>query len=329
MITGLALINEVEDRLGWRQTASLDGDLRPDSRKMVRLLNRVLKSIQRLDDWPLLRKDAEITTVATLTDTNAMSVINGSKVVALGDADGDIVFSETMIGRALTIGSERTIYRIASVETNISLTMNKEWIGDTIDGDETAFKIGQDQYALPADFDRPAVGWESFLSPYALKPVGPDVFKKVRIDRSNTLRIGNPEIFTTYGYTPNNYQMVLHLDPYPESEQILNYSYYCNHPEIDSDNDRVLLPLAKLDAVIEGMNYVATRDYTDDQKMTLVLQDYMRALNSAGGSPGTTDDITQITPNMRQKYQRRAQWGRGVKVNWGSLFDRSDRVGFD
>ena len=327
MITGLELINEVEDRLGWRQTPSLDGDLRPDSRKMLRLLNRVLKSIQRLDDWPLLRKDAEIKTVAAVTDEGNVSAINGNDGFA--SVSHTTPFTENMIGRAITIGDERTVYRIVSVETTGSLTLNKEWVGTTIDGVETAFKIGQDQYALPSDFDRPAVGWESFLSPYSITPVGPDAFKKTRMDRANDLRIGNPEIFTTYGYTPNNYQMVLHLDPFPEFEQILNYSYYCNHPEINSDNDRVLLPLAKLDAVIEGMNYVATRDYTDDQKMTLVLQDYMRALNSAGGSPGTTDDITQITPNMRQKYQRRAQWGRGVKVNWGSLFDRSDRVGFN
>lgn len=330
MITGLELINEVEDRLGWRQTSSLDGDLRPDSRKLVRLLNRVLKSIQRIDDWPLLRKDEEIKTIAALQDTEYLAIENGSATLALGASEeGTLSFTESMIGRAIQIGSEKTIYRIVSVESPHSITLNKEWIGDTISDTKTAYKICQDQYALPEDFDRPAKGWETFLEPYHVEAVGPDEFKRERTKRGGYMLIANPDRFTIYGYTDNNYQQVLHLDPYPEDEVVMNYSYYCNHPEINTDNDRVLIPAAKLDAVIQGMIYLATRDYTDDTKVQLVLRDYMDSLNKAGGSPTTAEDITQLTPYKGDKYKRRNQWGRGVRVNWGSLFDRSDRVGFD
>jgi hypothetical protein len=330
MITGLELINEVEDRLGWRQTSSLDGDLRPDSRKLLRLLNRVMKSIQRLDDWPLLRKEDQLVTTAALDSEDYFSITNGEATLELGaSASGDLAFSEEMKGRAVQIGSDATIYRIASVESPTSVTLNKKWVGDTLSDEEVSYTIAQDQYALPVDFDRPAKGWETFFEPYGVVPVGPDEFKKRRVKRGGYMHVDAPECFTIYGYTDNNYQQILHIDPFPSSEQILSYSYYCDHPEINSDNDRVLMPAAKLDAVIQGMIYLATRDYTDDQKMQLVLRDYMDALNKASGSPSTAEDITQITPSMTQKFKRRNQWGRGARINWGSLFNRSDRVGFD
>ncbi len=332
MITGLALINEVEDRLGWRQTKTIDGDLAPDSRKMLRLLNRVLKSIQRLDDWPLLRRDGEILTVATISQDAYIDITNGGTTLGIGAtepaAPSGLTFSEEMVGRAVQIGGEKTLYRVASVESPTSLTLNKQWIGDTIADASTGIIIGQDQYALPEGFDRPAAGWESFLTPYHIEAIGPDKFKNLRTSRAGQIRTQAPEVFTIYGLTQFNYQQVLHLDPFPLQAQVLNYSYYIDHPEIENDESRVLVTSAKLDAVIEGMLYLATRDYTDDTKMEAVLRDYMRALNSAGGSPGAAEDISQLSPNMRQKYQRRNQWGRGVRINWGSLFDRSDRVGF-
>ena len=64
MITGLALINEVEDRLSWRQTDTLEGTLRPETRKLLRLLNRVLNSLQTFDDWPLLRESGDLQLIA-------------------------------------------------------------------------------------------------------------------------------------------------------------------------------------------------------------------------------------------------------------------------
>jgi len=329
MITGLELINEVEDRLGWRQTSSLDDDLRPDSRKMLRLLNRVLKSIQRLDDWPLLRVDAELTTVATISAQDYLALENGSTTFAAGaSTDDTLQFTDEMVGRGVQIGAESTVYRIVSVESPTSCTLNKAWIGDDIDDVLTDYTIGQDQYALPSDFDRPAGGWDNFLDAHGMAPIGPDDFKKIRMRRGGSMLVQNPEVFTIYGLTQFNYQQVLHVDPWPYEVQILSYAYYRNHPEIDSDNDRILLPATKLDAVIEGMLYLATRDYTDDAKVQIVMADFMRSLNSAGGSPGETEQRMQLSPNMRHKFQRRSQWGRGMRVNWGSLFDRSNRVGF-
>lgn len=331
MILGLTLMNEIEDRLGWRQTESLDDpSLRPDSRKILRLLNRVLRSMQRVDTWPLLREDAELVTVAALESIDYFDLTAGSTTLALGATfTGDLAFDETMTGRAIKLSADPTVYRIVSVESPTSLTLSKPWMGEDQADAELAYFIGQDQYALPADFDRPCGTWESFLEPYGVLPVNPDEFKAIRMQRANAPRVDNPAVFTIYGLTPGENQQVLHLDPFPKSRQILAYSYQKDHPQVSTDSDRVLVPVAKQDAVIEGVLYLATRDYTDDNKVQLVLQDYIRTLNTAAGSKSKTEIPHAISPSGKHRLRARGQWGYGARINWGSLFDRPDRVGFD
>ena len=330
MILGLTLINEIEDRLGWRQTESLDDpNMRPDTRKLVRLLNRVLRSMQRLDTWPLLRTDAEIITVPSVVEVEYVTIVPGSSTLDLGlSNEGRVVFDETMVRRAVQIGGEPTLYRIVSVESPTSLTLNRPWVGAELDDEEVSVFIGQDQYALPADFDRPCGDWDSFLAPYRIVPVNPGKFKELR-SGGGAARTDNPAVFTIYGTTPGENRQVLHLDPFPSNLQILNYSYQKDHPEIRTDADYVMMPNAKQDAVIEGVLYLASRDYTDDSKMEMVLRDYMRAISLAAGSKSPAEITMSLSPSGAHRKHSRGQWGYGARINWGSLFDRVDRVGFD
>jgi hypothetical protein len=330
MILGLELLNEIEDRLGYRQTDTLDDpEPRPQTRKLVRLLNRVLRSMQRIERWPLLRRDASLVTVASLVGEDYFTVTPGSLTLEQGaSATGDLVFDESMVTRAVKLGSDSTVYRIVSVESPTSLTLSKPWVGEELDDDETAYFIGQDQYALPADFDQPAGPWDSFLAPYKIDPVPPEDFKARRSNRGNNPMVESPDVFTVYGLTPGGNQQVLHLDPFPKDVQVLNYAYQIDHPKIATDADRVLIPTAKQDAVIEGVLYLATRDYTDDTKMEMVLRDFMNAI-SRTGSRTEAEKRAGLSPSGSHRLRSRGQWGGNVRINWGSLFERSDRVGFD
>jgi hypothetical protein len=330
MIRALTLINEIEDRLGYSQTESLDDpDLRPQTRKLVRLLNRVLRSMQRLERWPLLRQDDALVTVAALIGEDYFTVVPGSVTLQLGaSATGDLAFNENMASRAVKLGGENTVYRIVSVESPTSLTLSKPWVGSELDDDEVSYFIGQDQYALPPDFDRPCGPWEEFFAPFTVLPESPDGFKKRRQDRANQPFYGEPEVFTVYGLTPNGNQQVLHLDPFPEDVRVLTFSYQKDHPYVDTDDARVLIQTAKQDAVIEGVLYLATRDYTDDTKTESVLRDYMLAISRAGVRT-EVEQVARLSPSGAHRHRSRAQWGSGARVNWGSLFERSDRVGFD
>lgn len=328
MITGLAIINEVEDRLGWRQTDTLEGTLRPDTRKLLRLLNRVLNSLQTLNAWPLLRKDGTLQLVPAETGDAYFDLTNGSATVSLGASETTLEFSEAMINRAIQIGAHETVYRVESVETPASLTLNRPWLGDDADDEELAYTIAQDRYTLPQDFDRPTHGWENFFSSTDVEPVTPDDFLRKRRRHGASMLVGDPDVYTVYGLDPSQTLQVIHFDPYPEDARILVYTYQQNHPVVETDADRILFPLTHETIIIEAMLYLANRDYEDSDKMQVVLHDYIRSLNTAQGSGNVTQPNMRIfITNPYRKFQGIRYMG-GRRIDWGSRFDLLNTMGY-
>lgn len=330
MITGLALINEVEDRLSWRQTDTLEGALRPETRKLVRLLNRVLASMQTLDDWPLLREDGTVQLVAAVTGDAYFELENGSAVVQLGASETTLSFSETMKGRAIQLGTHATIYRIESVESSTSLTLNRPYLGDdVVDADgPIAYAIVQDRYTLPDDFDRPTDDWENFFGPNSIDNVGPNKFLEQRRNRGSTLLVHDPEIYTVYGLDDSETYQIIHFDPYPNEARVLTFTYQKNHPVIETDEDRVLFPRSHEAIIIEAMLHLSNRDYEDAQKVELVLRDFMRTINQAQASGNVAQDRMRFTPNGAHRLAQHTKWGGRGGINWGDTFDMVDKVGF-
>lgn len=330
MITGLALINEVEDRLGWRQTDTLEGTQRPETRKLVRLLNRVLNSMQSLDDWPLLRTEGTLQLIADLSGEAYFELSNGSATVQLGASETDLEFSESWIGRAIQLGSHATIYRIKAVPSTTTLTLNRPYLGDDwedADG-ELAYVIAQDQYFLPEDFDRPTDDWVNFFGDPSIEPVGPNSFRDNRIARGNTMLRADPNVFTIYGLDPSETFQVVHFDPWPDETRILNYTYQKNHPVIRTDEDRVLFPKTHEGIIIEAMLQLANRDYEDSDKVQVVLQDLLRTINTAQGPGNVSQDRMRMTPNGRHRRAERMRWRGGRRIDWGEAFDQLNNINF-
>lgn len=334
MITGLKLINEAEDRMGWRQTATLeDATLRPEARKLLRLLNRILKSMQSVDDWPMLRTEGTIMTVPSVEGSDFFVLTNGDPTVAMGTSATTLTFDDSYIGRAIQIGGESTVYRIVSLNSETSIELNRPWIGDTstdlVAGDELSYIIAQDQYFLPKDYSRPNGRWDQFLEPYGIDPIGPDAFSSRRRGRGGSIMVNSPEVFTVYGMDQGQVFQILHLDPFPSEQQILQFTYQRVHPEIETDADRVLFPPVQEGIVLEALLYLANRDYQDDAKLEAVLRDYMRELNSARSMSPMTEDPIQIRPHGGHRIAQHRRWGAGVRYDYGSFFDRIDAYGLD
>ena len=325
MITGLDLLNEVEDRLNWRQTETLEGTQRPETRKLVRLLNRILNSMQSLDEWPLLRADGDLQLVARVSATEtAATLTDGSATVDLANA----AFTDSYKTRLIKFGSNDTLYRIKRVVSATEIELNRPWVGDDYAAAELAYEIVQDRYAMPANFDRPTGGWESFFGASNITPIGPEKFLEIRRGRAGALIYDDPDVFTVYGLDDSETFQIVHFDPYPAENRILYYTYQKNHPKIETDEDRVLFPKSHEGIVIEAMLHLANRDYNDDAKTQMVLHDYIRTLNVAQGSGNVAQDKMSLSPNGAH---RRSQWIKfrgGRKVDWGKLFDRSDKIGF-
>ncbi len=326
MITGLALMNEIEDRLSWRQTETLEGTLRPETRKLLRMLNRVLNSMQTLDDWPLLRETADLQLVAyEQADETDGDLTNGSNRIVLRSAD----FDDSYKNRVIRLNENDTLYRITRVVSQTELDLNRPWVGEDVANGAVSYKIAQDRYVLPMDFDRPTGGWTSFFGNTSIRPVGPERFLHQRRKRGSSMVVSDPDIFTVFGLDDSQTFQILHFDPYPQFNRVLYYTYQKNHPVIETDEDRILFPKTHEGIVLEAILHLANRDYTDESKVQMVLQDMLRSINVAQGAGNVSQDRISFSPSGAH---RRSVWARygtaGRRIDWGQEFDRSDRYGF-
>ena len=314
MRLGIDIINELEDRLGWTQSKTLEAPVRSDEqRKLLRLLNRVLKAWQALDEWALLRTDADLVLVASETSTIDVSdPLNEIEqyVTATANSDiltiADIALDATYIGRAIQVSGDNYIYRIIDVPTAVTLQLNRAWVGSSITvADERTFTIAADRYALPTNFDRPTGDLQAFFAPFGIQPVSPQEFARRR-QRSGGIEVGEPEVYTIYGMNDAETVELLHFDPYPESARLLAYTYQRNHPEIDSDNDKILIQERYIEALIDMVLQLAFRDYEDDSKVQQALADMLRQFNTQHSNPGVTSELPMLRPDksVRSSWQR-------------------------
>ncbi len=330
MRTGLQVLQEIQDRLGDRQATTIEGTLTNDTRKLLRLMNRVLKNMVSAEKWPMLRTQGQIITQAPLQDDMLLDLTNGSITVSISEFDSStITFEQSHLVWGIQLGTGSPIYRIAKVVSPTQLELNKPWLGDSqtitsADDDTIAVKMAMDRYALPEDFDRPTGEWKDFLSAYDIEPLPAEKFAETRRSRGRDIELSNPTFYTIHGLDPSSTYQVLHLEPWPQQQTMLEFDYQHIHPEIEVDNDLVLFPQTQLSVIIEATIYLANRDYKDDERMTAALQEYLQQFNAARGQRTVTDEKKQITPWMRNRARSTRVQRSGVRIDYGDAFDRSD-----
>lgn len=332
MFLALELIQEIQDRLGYPQSDTIeDGSLTSEERKVLRLLNTVLKAWGGLKDWPLLRTDAEFVLVADVTsDTTSgseqyVTATQNSKTVTIANMTA---LDDTYISRAFKTSGSEYVYRIDAVPAPNQLTLNRAWIESSItDADEQTFTIGADRYALPENYDRATGDLRSFFAPYGIVAVGPEEFRDIR-RREKGIRVGEPRYFTIYGMNEAETQELIHFHPFPDDARLLEYQYQRNHPDIDSDNDKILMPVRYREALIEMVLQLAERDYEDDAKTQIMLADMLRAFNQQGSAQEITEDRKVMRPRNSVRTRIRNAYARGgLSIDWGDYFDYHGRTG--
>lgn len=332
MPLALEILNEVADRLGWEQITTIESaNMSNETRKLLRLLNRILGTLGGLDEWPMLRGSGTIQLVAD----EISDVTSGSEqyVTATQNSTSVTIDNMTMdasyIGRAIKVSSCEYVFRIADVTSPTTLELNRAWFESSITAaDEATFTIAMDQYALPDDFDRPIDDFSSFLAPYEISPVDPAAFQELRRKRSG-IEVDAPRVYTIYGLNDAQTAQVIHFDPYPDEVTILDFPYIKIHPEIDSDNDKILYPKRVIEVIIEMMLQLAYRDYEDDDRMQVALIEMITKYNQSVGKSTATDRRKIMRPNNRTRQDiYRAYRAGGANIDWGDTFDRAGNVGF-
>ena len=343
MLRALDILNEIEDRLSYEQSDTIEGaELTTEQRKVLRLMNRVLTAWQNLDDWPMLRKDAELVLVADVVSDNdddgndqyVTATQNSTTVTVVNGA-----FDETFIGRAFQVAGDEYVYRIADVTSATTIELNRAWISATIaagtwsgtdweNSDERTFCVGSDRYALPTDFDRPTGKLQSFFAPYGVKPIGPEGLRKRRRQDSG-LVTGEVETFTIYGTNDAGTVQLIHFHPWPDDARMLLYTYQMNHPTLDSDNDQIRIEKRYSEVFIEAVVNCALRDFEDDDAIQQNIADMLSGLNQSLAQGELTRDrkVMKLANHRRQAMRRGARRG-GLRVDWGDEFDIAGNTGY-
>lgn len=335
MLTGLQIINEVEDRLGWTQSRTLEGSVSKETRKILRLLNRVLKTLCIVEQWPMLRNDGTLITEAAVEQDLLVELTNGSATVNISafDASGFTFGQDHKIWAVQFGGGNSPVYRVAKVVSPTSIELNRVWIGTTVlpvsaSDETTVMRLAMDQYVLPEDFDRPTGEWEDFLSAYHIVPVEPEQFAKTRRSGGANIEIDSPRIYTVYGLDPSETYQVLHLHPWPTEQTYMQYTYQRAHPQIAQDTDKILFQQTTLVVIIEAMLKFANRDYEDDQRWQAAMVEFLQQLNAVGGQNAVTSPIKKLSPWMGYRASAPlTRMGGALRYDYGTYFDIAGNVG--
>jgi hypothetical protein len=322
MIEALDLLNETGDRLGYPQIDTLEvGTLRPEHRKLLRLLNTVLQAIGGYHDWPMLREEGTLVLVAAVEgDADSSEFVTATQNSTTVTID-NVSMDDTYIGRAFQVDGDEYIYRIEAVPAPTQLTLNRAWVSDSITAtDEKTFTIGADRYALPEDFGRAVDDWDNFFAPYTIKAVDPREFRRQRVViDGNNLVLDDPHYFTIFGVSNSRQVVVFH--PWPENARLLTYEYQRNHPKITSDQDTVYYPVTYRTALIDLLTYIARRDYEDDARIEAVLRDWLSDHSRERSNPGATASRIEMQLANEVRQSVHAAYGVPTNTDWGDYWE--------
>jgi len=326
MLIAKDFLNEGLERLGWPQIEDVESPtLQTRHRKFLRISNRVLKALCTYNDWPLLRKTGTIVTIASeVSDTTAgleeyvTATINSDTITV-----DNKIFTDVYIGRAILISGDDYVYRIISIPTPSTLQLNRAWISASIvPADQRTFTIAMDQYALPEDFDRFSDKAQSAFAPWTINPLDPREFAAKRRQERQIL-LDEPQFFTVWGLNDNETAQLLHFHAYPKFARLLTYDYQRIHPDLTSNQDKVLFPQTAIQIAIDAVLEIANRDLeAADAKVEQVVMSLMRNYNHQQNALGPTGNKIEFRPrNEIRSSFRQARMFSNAKIDWGTFWD--------
>jgi len=179
-----------------------------------------------------------------------------------------------------------------------------------------------DQYALPDDFDRFADKISSSFSPFTLSPKDPREFAQIRREERG-IRLGEPHFFTVWGMNTGETHQLLHLHPYPEFTRLITYDYQRVHPDMTSNQDKILFPQTAIQVAIDAVLELINRDLeSNDNRVMQVVESLMRNYNKQQQSLGPTSTKVEIRArNDTRSSFRQARLFHGCNIDWGSYWD--------
>lgn len=333
----LEILNDIADQLGWKQLTTVENEtlLDKDDRKLIRTFNRVIRTMSAINDWTFLRAQGEVELVASY-EVGVARMTNGSATVTgLDDPDITGTLLPTWVaaheGRVLLLSGHPIPYLIKNVNTATSITLDRTYIGPTTDGTSALpdlnYKIVQDRYDLPLDFDRPVdEDWTRFDDTSSTNIRVRDAATiRARRQQRAPFTTGDPDIVAIWARDEQDEHRQAIFDQYPDAVRVVRFDYQKQHPKIELDNQRLLFPQKHEELIMSGVEFLALRGPEDDVRAELMLGDFLAQQNVAVSKTEIGEQPTVLTASTVGSRQQRRKWRRkGSRINYGSYFDRAN-----
>lgn len=299
--TALQLAQRIARQVGWPQPTTIAAASRTlTDDKIVDHMNEVGVALGHYYFWKFLFRQTILTTVAQITAGDA-DVTNASTSVTSDHAD--TVWTGTA-GYKFKFNAYEEVYDIASVGGATSITLANAFNGTT--ATDGAYKIVQDEYDLPSDFDG-ELAFVHYLGPWNLKiqsPIGlfSDRFGPMArnlFGTTDALTTGNPRTATIVsrddGTNDHLYKVI--LDPPPEKKMLIELAYYALLADHSADSDTWPFPAYIERVIVEGAAAAIRANAQDDNRGSLNLQLFFEERAETSGLIRTSDVTAQFQPD--------------------------------
>jgi hypothetical protein len=265
-------------------------------------INQRYRQVARMRPWRWLLKRGAITLVEPYAD-GTVTVSKGSATITGSGTD----WGSQMVGQRFKVDGFDEVYKIASVASKTSLTLETPYQGST--GSGKSYRILYPEYSLASDFDRLLDPHRSF-SPYQLVPVG---LMEMNRRWGYHGAEGRP---THYTLAPQNGSLKLLVYPAPDSAGTLYYDYIQAITELSNDSDEPLIPENYRHILADGA-YADLLTFKDDNRSSVWEARFQRGLLDMAGDYALTDDVPRLRPvDWWRSHYRTARRGR-VDDPWG------------
>lgn len=292
--TLLDAVNVIGFRVG-NYKQKIDTLANPDlaTINLIECINETIRKIFEVRALPYQNSRTVITTLGSYAE-GTVALTNGSSTVT----GTGTTWTSDMVGSVFAIQSLNSPYRISSVESTTSITLDANWSGESISGE--GYVIAQDRYDLPSDFyDFIPTG----LTIEGSSSATIDVKRPSELEyqrhtvRGIVLSTGRPNMATVYDRASSgNWQIT--FDPFPDQVYRISILYRARLTDLRLDNDILPTPDEQFGLVARGA-VALWREYTGGPEMANNFKVWIRDELSfyASFDRRSTDEEPRMVPN--------------------------------
>lgn len=302
----LDFVNSVADALSWGQVETIETDRTPETRKIIRSADLVLRSLQSDKAWDSLATEGKLMVQYSQEDiSRAVTIERGATSITfsapVGMEDGS-----WYNGCLLQIGDYPEIFRIVEYQGSHVYTLDKPWVEANLSASTQAVTFGRDIYQMPADYDRLTCSTlKNIHTGNEVTLVDSNTLRQEWITSGTSLTPAEPTKFTIEGSTSKN-NKVIRFNRIPDAAYTFEYTYQREHPKLETDTTEILYPSRMHLAIIDTIAARLYRDVEDSAKYGQLAQEALNMRVRGEANPDPSDNRMQMSPDLgRTRAHRR------------------------